>query len=242
MIQVAVINQSTVVPNADVQNLAYALNVQQWRDLYPTWGIKSNVVFYPNKVAPASSWQLVILDDSDQAGALGYHQLTANGHPLGKVFARTSQQAGLNWTITASHELLEMMGDPYVNLSAQVSNTQFYAYELCDACEDDSFGYQITLANGKIVSVSDFVNPMYFNPTGSPGPAGFTYDFQGHITAPLTLLVNGYTDVLNLTGGETWTQLTAEKSPSLMHKIEAMKGTHPILRRLSRSSWKKSLR
>jgi len=50
----------------------------------------------------------VILDDSDQAGALGYHDLTSDGLPIGKVFAASDLKAGTSWTVTASHELLEM--------------------------------------------------------------------------------------------------------------------------------------
>ena len=36
----------------------------------------------------------MILDDSDQANALGYHELSKTGTPLGKVFVRSVQQSG----------------------------------------------------------------------------------------------------------------------------------------------------
>ncbi len=40
-----------------------------------------------------------------------------------------------------------MLADPNINLSAFVQNTNtagtLYAYEICDACEDDSLGYMI---------------------------------------------------------------------------------------------------
>jgi hypothetical protein len=32
-------------------------------------------------------WQISVTDNPDQAGALGYHELTSRGTPLGKVFA-----------------------------------------------------------------------------------------------------------------------------------------------------------
>jgi hypothetical protein len=117
-------------------------------DFGPAWGISAHVVFVPKGKKPAAgTWQLVILDDSDQAGALGYHDLTKEGLPLGKVFARTDLVNKLSWSVTISHELLEMLGDPDINLTAfdQSSNTagMLYAYEACDACEADEYGYQI---------------------------------------------------------------------------------------------------
>ena len=77
---------------------------------------------------------------------------------MGKVFAKTDLQYNSSWTVTASHELLEMLGDPEINLGVFVQpNAQtgrLYAYENCDACESDNYGYQI----GNIL-VSDFVFP-----------------------------------------------------------------------------------
>ena len=109
--------------------------------------------------APAGTWWLVILDDSDQAGALGYHDLTPDGLPIGKIFAASDLKAGDSWSVTASHELLEMLADPNINLTVFVQDADttgtLYAYEVCDACEDDSFGYKI---NSNVL-VSDFVYP-----------------------------------------------------------------------------------
>jgi hypothetical protein len=78
----------------------------------PTWGVDAtlNLVVAGAKPLPGS-WWLVILDDSDQAGTLGYHDLTDEAMPLGKVFVKTAQAAGIKWTVTASHELLELLAD-----------------------------------------------------------------------------------------------------------------------------------
>jgi hypothetical protein len=76
----------------------------------------------------------------------------------GKVFVGSDIPTGYTWTVTASHELLEMLADPDINLTAFVESTAssgvLYAYEVCDACEADEFGYKI---NGTLVS--DFVFP-----------------------------------------------------------------------------------
>ncbi|UIF89492.1 hypothetical protein KAF44_29135 (plasmid) [Cupriavidus necator] len=46
------------------------------------------------------TWWLVILDDSDQANAYGYHDVTNDGLPLGKVFAKADMLNNKKWTIT----------------------------------------------------------------------------------------------------------------------------------------------
>jgi len=44
-----------------------------------------------NQMPAAGSWWLVFLDNSDQAGALAYHDLTNDGLPISKVFVKTLQ-------------------------------------------------------------------------------------------------------------------------------------------------------
>lgn len=204
MIRIAVINESTVVKDADVQACVTALQVQVSRDFAPVWGIDAQINFHPSKVAPEGAWQLVILDDSDQADALGYHELTVNGQPLGKVFAASDLLSGNSWTVTVSHELLEMLADADVNDAIEVDNPDgsmsLLAKEPCDPVEADSLGYKI---DG--VLVSDFVYPQWFM-AGASGEM----DFVGHITKPLTIAPGGYIGVLQVAaGGPGWQQIAA---------------------------------
>lgn len=202
MIRIAVVNRSTVVTDAEVQAFVPALQIQISRDFAPYW-CDAQLRFTASP--DAGEWQLVILDDSDQAGALGYHDVTAHFQPLGKVFAKTVKQYGDNWEVTASHEALEMLGDPNINLLAQVADGPrsaiFYAYETCDACEDDRFAYEI---DGH--KVSDFVLPAWFEPGNKVGP----FDFKRHITKPLELLKGGYIGAFNSSRGH-WSMETAER-------------------------------
>jgi hypothetical protein len=199
LINIAVINQSTAVSDTEVAAAVPNLNIQVQRDVAPIWGINAQVTYVPKgQIAPANSWQVIILDNSDQAGALGYHDLTANGYPISKVFAATDKKYNLSWTVTASHEICEMLVDPDCVLAAQTGNTTFVAFEVCDPCEADKLGYSI---NGTLVS--DFVTPAWFQPK-----AHKPYDFCNHITAPLTLLPGGYVSIWTPTKG--WTQKTAE--------------------------------
>jgi hypothetical protein len=236
-IKVAVINASTVVADADVQAAVPALQEQVSRDFAAAWGIDAELSFVPSTAQPpAGLWWLSILDNSDQAGALGYHDVTADGLPLGKVFAATDQQYGNNWTVTASHELLELLADPEINLTVFVqpdnSSGRLYAYEVCDACEADTLGYSI---DGTVVS--DFVFPAWFESSRQPNSTQF--DFANQITAPLQLLPGGYIGIFDITTGQGWTQLTPPGQPR-RYSMRAQVGSRRERRRTLRSHWIRS--
>jgi hypothetical protein len=236
-IQIAVTNESTVVADSAVQAAVAALQQQVAQDFAPVWGISASLIFVAKGSPPPSgAWWLAVLDNSDQAGALGYHDLTPDGLPLGKVFAASDLQYGSNWTVTASHELLEMLGDPDINLCASVANAdgslRLYAYEVADACEADQYAYQI---NG--VWVSDFVYPAWFESFRQPNSTQF--DRQNHITAPFQLLPGGYIGILDTTSNSGWTQLTAQSTKST-YELRARVGSRRERRRTPRTHWLKS--
>jgi hypothetical protein len=202
---VVVLNESSAIADADVEGALLALQTQLDRDFAPAWHTAATLSFVAaGSAPPADAWQLVVLDDSDQAEALGYHDLTAEGLPLGKVFAATAAEAGAPWTVVASHELLELLGDPYIDLTVfdQSSATAgtLYALEACDAVQADT--YEL---DG--VAVSDFVTPEWFGPP-TPAPAA-ALDQLGLVTAPLELRPGGYIGVFDVTAGSGWTRRTA---------------------------------
>jgi len=227
-------NRSTVVKDADVKPAVAALQKQVHNDFAPIWGVDADLVVVPKGSHPVSgSWWLVILDDSDQAGALGYHDITSEGMPLGKVFAKTDLQYGDKWTVTASHELLEMLGDPDVNLTAfvQDSNTsgRLYAYEVCDACELDSDGYDI---DG--IRVSDFVYPSWFESFRKQGSTQFNHGKT--ISKPFERRPGGYIGVFDVGSGSGWQQITADRA-SLMYRMRPRVGSRRERRRTRRDHW-----
>jgi hypothetical protein len=140
--------------------------------------------------------------------------------------------------VTTSHELLEMLADPNINLTVLVqSDSQtagtLYAYEVCDACEADNLGYQI----GDVL-VSDFVLPAWFESFRAPNSTQF--DRQGQITAPLGLLPGGYIGAFDISAGSGWHQVTAEKTPASI-LIRGNVGSRRERRGVPRHQWLKSL-
>jgi hypothetical protein len=228
------------VADADVQAAVPDLQTQVSRDFAPAWGIDATLTFVPTTGTPnPQTWWLVILDNSDVSGALGYHDVTSEGLPLGKVFAGTDKQYGLSWTVTASHELLEMLADPEINLTVFAQPTDdsgtLYSYEVCDTCEDDSLGY---LINATLVS--DFVYPAYFETSRTPGSTQF--DQQKQLNAPVpTLLPGGYIGAFDVTSGTGWHQITAEfgRGRSLAASRPRV-GSRRERRRTPRDQWIKS--
>ena len=233
-IKISLINQSSVVTDAEASKAVKALQKQVRRDFYPPWGVDADLTFVAKGKTPAAkTWWLTILDNSDEAGALGYHDVTTDGLPLGKIFAKTDQQYGTSWTVTASHELLEMLGDPDINLTTfvQSSNTAgiLYAYEVADACEADNFGYKI---DG--VLVSDFVFPSWFEEFRK---AGTQFDYGNHIKKPFQLLPGGYISYFDVATGGGWQQKTAEKGPGYKYAARPHVGSRRERRRTPRDQW-----
>src|SRR5262249_41577464 len=73
-IRVSIINESGLVAPAEAQTCVAALQRQVTEHFAPAWGIDAALSYVAPGAKPiAGSWWLVILDDSDQAGALGYH-------------------------------------------------------------------------------------------------------------------------------------------------------------------------
>jgi hypothetical protein len=199
------VNHSTVLPDNEIEACMPAFNTYIGH-VKAYWPRPATLKFVTPDQVPADVWTIVIADDSDQAGALGYHDFSPSGKPISYVFAKTDQQYGYSWTVTFTHELAEMIADPYISTAIQVSNTKFFAQEIGDPVEDDSFGYKIhSKATNTDVLVSDFVTPAWFIP-GHPGPV---YDHARHCTQPLQLLKGGYMSVF--VSGKGWTQIYAEK-------------------------------
>ena len=188
--RVAVINRSTAAEDEEVRKVVSALQTQIHRDFAPAWGIDAELIFVPHgSEPPQASWWLLLLDDADQPGALGYHDLTAEGLPIGKVFVKTSLKYVNSWTVTASHILLNLLANPRINLAIFRPSGEeqggWYSLEVCTPCEAEQFAYRI---DGTLVT--DFVFPAWFEHFRKPKSTKF--DYGDHIARPFELLAEGY--------------------------------------------------
>lgn len=236
LIQVSIINQCSVLSDEQLKPVVDALQIQVTRDFYPAFGINAGLTFVPKgQTPPPGTWWLVILDTSDEQQSLGYHDLTSEGLPIGKVFAKSDLDVGASWSVTISHELLELLGDPYINLCvfAQETNTtgKLYSFEVADSPEADVYGY---LING--ILVSDFVYPAWW---GIPGNSG-KLDYMDHVKQPLEILPGGYIgEFIVGNNSKGWTQKTSQ-IVTHPHRNDHKHGSRRERRIRGKENWKKS--
>ena len=125
------------------------------RHFLPVWGFP---VKFTNQAAATDRWQFLYVDDAaDAKGTDGYHDLTIHGRPVSFVFVRTVLENGEPVSLTASHELFEMVIDPIANMWADASRGREFTYEMCDPVEEETF-----LVDG--LRMSNFVYPAWFEP------------------------------------------------------------------------------
>jgi hypothetical protein len=245
VIQVGLVDMTGKIDVDLVHSAAIALNLQVTRDLPQFWPISATVMYLPNpKKIPAGVWpvQLVKTLPPDEGG---FHS-DKHKQPYSKVIASSSDPT---WTIDASHEILEMLVDPYGNrMQSSVAieivggkiqdGTGQYGYlvEACDPCEDNKYAYTI---NG--IAVSDFITPHFYDPIVTPGTR---YSFTGAIQGPRQILPGGYISWVNVQLDE-WQQLlwvdpskppiiqnigTADSSKSLREWIDGLEAAKGITR------------
>ncbi len=167
---------------AELTSVAAAIQKQVLRDFAPIWGVQATVdAFATLELVPIGYWPIVVVPQVEQGA--GVH-LDRNGQPFALV------EMGASWSLTASHEILEMLADPFGNrlvpgyspMSGQ-GRVEFLV-EVCDPSEDGAYAYT---SNG--VLVSDFYAPSYFDPTVSNG---VRYSFTGAVQHPRQVLPGGY--------------------------------------------------
>jgi hypothetical protein len=208
-INIDIANRSTVLKDTDIEPVVEAVQIQVTRDFAPIWGNDAtlNFVGLNGRLNP-DHWWLVVMDNSDDAGVGGYHDVSVSGQPMGKVFAASDIKYGASWTVTVSHEIVEMLADPAVDQTVFVSRRSspgiLFARESADACEADEFGYQIQVGSQQVL-VSDFQTPAWFQSFRKPGSCKF--DFMGHIQQPFQLLKGGYIGFMDLSGKMGWQQM-----------------------------------
>jgi hypothetical protein len=184
----------------------------------PVWGTPAKLVKSTGFVKGA--WAIVFLDTADQEGALAYHELTPDGLPISKVFVKTTIDDGELVSVSASHELVEMLVDPAINMMTTGPDAKtMYAYESADPVEALSFN-----VNG--IPMSDFVYPSYFEIFRKPGSVKF--DQLNKVTKPFQILSGGY-QILFKSG--KWSQVFGSKAKEKSFEKEDRRGHRSVVRK-----------
>jgi hypothetical protein len=218
---IALINESTLVSNADCETICQAIQLQITKDFAPAWEqLPATITFYADKTkAPSKSW-IISLIDNDEAvqGALGWHQeqgdkvegfivcepILSNGGVIMAFDANNPGRYSVSGTL--SHEIMETCGDYFTNLYADNGGIS-WCCEMCDCVEQIGYGIEV---NGVSISVSDFVLPQFYNPqaTAADGP----FNFLKSLTKPFQILAGGYS-IQRTNGPGTETQIFGEAMP-----------------------------
>jgi len=191
---IACFNQAQTPLGVDLEALIAAMQVFVDRYVAPVWATPAKLV--KSKGYLKGAWAMVFLDNADAPGALAYHDLTPDGLPQSKVFVKTTLDNHDLVSVSASHELVEMLVDPAINLMTTGPDPKaVYAYESADPVEALSFP-----VNG--IPMSDFVYPSYFEDFHKPGSVVF--DHLKKVRKPFQVLAGGYQIVFK---SGKWTQV-----------------------------------
>ena len=207
-VHVGLVSQSKSISAQAVMQTAAALQKQVTRDYGPIWKVTATVsAFAALGDMPNGYWPVIVMDNIHTAGASGVHQ-DKNGQPYALVEASDS------WSLTASHEVLEMLTDPFGNRLVAGRSPKpgqgrvEFLVEVGDPCEDASFAYT---ANG--ITVSDFITPAFFDPVAS---ATARYSFTGAVKKPRQVLKGGYLSWHEPISDHWWQQVWFDAKPKFV--------------------------
>jgi hypothetical protein len=173
---ISVINHTAgQVSDEELQFAIRAINRQIKEDFEPYWSLGATLRLegrsgtQPDVQDPSDMRGDAVIymwNEADVPGALGYHDRNFSGIPFGFVFTELSREIGESWSVALSHEALELIADPEVNLLVmgphpnpdQGGREVFHWYEMSDAVQAET--YEI---DG--IQVTNFVLPLYFTGT-----------------------------------------------------------------------------
>ena len=201
---ISVVNKSRMIGDDAIIAAIRAINRQIREDFFAYWSIDASLRLEQATAGPAidpanpselrGDAILYVGDDVDAGGLLGYHKVNARNVPYGVVFTRLSEQLGEPWSVTLSHEALELVVDAHSNLLVQgphpgIPGRDVYHWlEVCDAVQAQT--YEI---DG--IAVANFLLPNYFKPgTTNDGRKDFLgrRDRNGQLLPPFGIADGGY--------------------------------------------------
>ena len=128
---ISVINFSSNVDDRRAQQAIRVVNRQIQEDFAPIWGTAWELRLHASAADPSDPDALIeepvqgegvlyLVREGTLAGALGYHWMNTAERPYGFVFTEHVDE----WTVTLSHEALELIVDPTANVLVHLADTQ----------------------------------------------------------------------------------------------------------------------
>lgn len=160
------------------------------KDFRPVWGTSAQLIYIGRGKAPKGSWHIDLVDTPPCLSCAGYHDFDPKTGDVEAIVGTALQ--GMNWQVTFTHELWEMLADPWVQgdgtdaRTARVGQDR-YIVEAADPVEAERYAYSRTGASGLPVMISDFVTPAWFRRSSKS-----SWDFTHSCRRPLQILPGGY--------------------------------------------------
>lgn len=196
LMNIALVVETSRIPRAEIKEVAATVQRQISRDVAPMWQVDATIdPFLAHEHVPPGYWPIIVRDDFPGMNVIGIH-LDRKGQPFALV------QANPTWSLTVSHEAIEMISDPWGNRLVPGGSPKpgqgivEMLVELCDPPGGVAHAYTI---NGYLVS--DFVTPSYYDPVAV---AGGRYSFTGAVERPRSIAPGGYLAWREPTTDEWW--------------------------------------
>jgi hypothetical protein len=199
--KIALIAETKKIRAAELKTVEKALHRRMRRDVAPIWEISASIQSYRKfDAAPADAWPVLVRDDIEQPEALSYHS-ERDGRPY------TMVRYSANWPFLVSHDLLEMLVDPFANRFLPGPDPRprrrhqrvQYLVEVCDPCAAEANGYEI---HG--IRMADFCTPDFYRANGK---SKARCSFTGAVTRPFEILPDGYITWQEIATGHWWQSL-----------------------------------
>lgn len=229
-------NRSTVLSPKDVFNTVWAVNYhvafQYGRSRWVTgrFAPAGHVAYLPPGVKPpVGAWNLILLDKSDQAGALGYHDdEKGTGIPYADVFCKDAIADGSSVSAVACHEADEMLVDPDVNNVRKVlraATGQWYIVEVGDPVQGNDFDVGAPEGRPTGQLACDFALPAWWELEPENGNG---YSYRRSVTAPWAVAPQGYMSVAPANDPTNWGQIFGhqqDRLPTWASRLPRIHGT-----------------
>lgn len=198
-----IVNHASHVDPQELQDVVEAVQFQVSRHFAPAHGTDARLILLPfGEMAPLGAWRLTMVNKPpEDSSDIGDHYVGQDGVPYAEIYVDLAKQDHIDWSITVSHEILEILANPYLDRCVMVPDTGYprlpnvnyvmYFYEVCDPCQDAAFAYDITVSSGRTVKVSDFALESWFR-TRFTCPSGTRFSFKNNLKGPLILAPGGY--------------------------------------------------